>query len=186
MEMPSALLFLCVGNPLVTTDMFVFSLNKLFNNKSCSWWFSMAQCSCDITVMSFRSKPWWCILYFRSYRWVSDILASGLRRMLWLVPCSVQNFIHNWLKNLICMWHHCNAFINTYIDTPELPYNLISMILYKIGLLRGYAIRSGRRPEGSQRPQGGPQDRLASDFPRDVCLTVSRNHAVFLLSSTNI
>ena len=26
----------------------------------------------------------------------------------------------------------------------------------------------------------------ATDFPRDVCLTVSRNHAVFLLSSTNI
>ena len=28
--------------------------------------------------------------------------------------------------------------------------------VHKIGILRGYAIRSGRRPEGSQRPQGGP------------------------------
>ena len=27
---------------------------------------------------------------------------------------------------------------------------------------------------------------LATDFPRDVCLTVSRNHTVFLLSSRNI
>ena len=26
-----------------------------------------------------------------------------------------------------------------------------------IGILRGYAIRSGRRPEGGQRPPGGPQ-----------------------------
>ena len=30
----------------------------------------------------------------------------------------------------------------------------------KIGKLRGYAIRSGRRPEGSQRPQGGASGRL--------------------------
>ena len=45
------------------------------------------------------------------------------------------------------------------------------------GILCGYAIRSGRHPEGSQRP-GRP---AAADFPRDVCLTVSRNHIVFLL-----
>ena len=34
-----------------------------------------------------------------------------------------------------------------------------------------------------------PEDRRsapAADFPRDVCLTVSRNHTVFLLSNTNI
>ena len=37
--------------------------------------------------------------------------------------------------------------------------------VYKIGILRGYAIRSGRRPEGSQRPQGGPQVRLGRWLP---------------------
>ena len=57
------------------------------------------------------------------------------------------------------------------------------MQIYLIGILRGYAIRSGRHPEGSQRPPGRP---LATDFPRDVCLTISRNHKVFLLSSTYI
>ena len=57
----------------------------------------------------------------------------------------------------------------------------LTIYLYWIkGILRGYAIRSGRRPEGSQRP-GRPAVRpAAADFPRDVCLTVSRNHAVFL------
>ena len=39
-----------------------------------------------------------------------------------------------------------------------------------------YTIRSDRHPEGSQRPPA---------FSRDVCLTVSRNHKVFLLSSIN-
>ena len=34
-----------------------------------------------------------------------------------------------------------------------------------IGILRGYAIRSGRRPEGSQRPQGGPQVRPGRWLP---------------------
>ena len=34
-----------------------------------------------------------------------------------------------------------------------------------IGILRGYAIRSGRRPEGSQRPQGGPQVRPCRWLP---------------------
>ena len=46
------------------------------------------------------------------------------------------------------------------------------------GILRGYAIRSGRRPSGSQRP--GRIRPVAADFPRDLCLTASRNHAVFL------
>ena len=60
---------------------------------------------------------------------------------------------------------------------------MLTIYLYWIkGILRGYAKRSGRRPSGSQRPPGGPQVRpAAADFPRDVCLTVSRNHAVFLL-----
>ena len=40
------------------------------------------------------------------------------------------------------------------------------------GILCGYVIRSGRHPSV------GP---TAADFPRDVCLTVSRNHKVFLL-----
>ena len=40
---------------------------------------------------------------------------------------------------------------------------LLTTYLYWIkGILRGYAIRSGRRPEGSQRPQGGPQVRPGS------------------------
>ena len=54
-----------------------------------------------------------------------------------------------------------------------------------IGILRGYAIRSGRRSEGNQWPQGGPVSAPAADVPRDVCLTVSRNHTVFPLSSAN-
>ena len=39
-----------------------------------------------------------------------------------------------------------------------------------------------RHPEGSQRPLGWP---LATYFLRDVCLTISCNHKVFLLSNTN-
>ena len=38
----------------------------------------------------------------------------------------------------------------------------IFRIIHTIGILRGYAIRSGRRPEGSRRPQGGPQVRQTS------------------------
>ena len=59
---------------------------------------------------------------------------------------------------------------------------LLTTYLYWIkGILRGYAIRSGRRPSGSQRPGRTQVRPAAADFPRDVCLTVSRNHAVFLL-----
>ena len=52
---------------------------------------------------------------------------------------------------------------------------LLTTYLYWIkGILRGYAILSGsQRPGRTVRP-------AAADFPRDVCLTVSRNHAVFL------
>ena len=70
------------------------------------------------------------------------------------------------------------------------------------GIPRGYAIRSGRHPSGSHAvgPAAAdfPRDvcltvsrnhaavsPAAADFPRDVCLTVSRNHAVFLLYSVN-
>ena len=44
-------------------------------------------------------------------------------------------------------------------------YTYIYIYIYKIGILRGYAIRSGRRPEGSQRPQGGPQVRPGRWLP---------------------
>ena len=50
-----------------------------------------------------------------------------------------------------------------------------------IGIFCGYAIQSGRHPELSQRPLGRLQvDPPAADFPRDVCLTVLRNHKVIL------
>ena len=37
--------------------------------------------------------------------------------------------------------------------TKRYPVRDLHLIVYIIGILRGYAIRSGRRPEGSQRPQ---------------------------------
>ena len=55
-----------------------------------------------------------------------------------------------------------------------------------IGILCGYAIRSGRHSKGSQRQLGRPAvGPAAADFPRDVCLTVWPNHKVFLLYGTD-
>ena len=56
-----------------------------------------------------------------------------------------------------------------------------------IGTLCGYAIHS---PADIQWEVSGCRTNYrstpAADFPRDVCLTLSRKHKVFLLSSTNI
>ena len=82
--------------------------------------------------------------------------------------------------------NHSYVSIYIYMAFIQFIYNedwillLQCFTLNRIGILHGYAIQSGRRPEGSLR--SAP----AADFPRDVCLTVSRNHAVFLLSSTNV
>ena len=106
-------------------------------------------------------------------------------------------YIRHWVYTLVYLEYITMCCIRLYkLVSWRCSFNNVSCIIQVavfycrrqemsceiIGILRGYAIRSGRRPEGSQRPQGGP----AADFPRDVCLTVSRNHAVFLLSSTNI
>ena len=56
------------------------------------------------------------------------------------------------------------------------------------GILCGYAIRSGRRPEGSQRPQGGPQKYIvnktiaklwnykSNDLPKNVLPACAWRH----------
>ena len=53
------------------------------------------------------------------------------------------------------------CFLFTYV------YIRMHLCMHIIGILRGYAIRSGRRPEGSQRPQGGPQVRPGRWLPAD-------------------
>ena len=52
-------------------------------------------------------------------------------------------------NNIIRFTYQCIKWFTTF-------YVLNIIYIYIKGILRGYAIRSGRRPEGSQRPQGGP------------------------------
>ena len=80
---------------------------------------------------------------------------------------------------------HARTGKQLFVKSYDLPFQSVTVFilayvcLYWIkGIFWGYAIRSGRHPSGSQRPAVGP---AATDFPRDVCLTVSRNHKVLLL-----
>ena len=76
--------------------------------------------------------------------------------------------------------NHCVSHFKAQLAQLFLINHLICTYWIK-GILCGYAIRSGRHPEGSQRPPGRPAvGPAAADFPRDVCLTVSRNHKIFL------
>ena len=62
----------------------------------------------------------------------------------------IQKFVHSW-----------SHFWTLEFDIVA-PATRLFDISDIIGMLRGYAIRSGRRPEGSQRPQGGPPRPLTS------------------------
>ena len=82
----------------------------------------------------------------------------------------VTHVIQVWINNSSS--NHCISHFKAQLTQFLLIQHLMCTYWIK-GILCGYAIRSGRG-----RPAVGP---AAADFPQDVCLTVSRNHKVFLL-----
>ena len=81
-------------------------------------------------------------------------------------------------SDVIQVWMNSSSSNNciSHFKAQLVQLIFIYLIYWIKGILCGYAIRSGRHPSGS--PAVGPAD---ADFPRDVCLTVTRNHKVFLL-----
>ena len=100
---------------------------------------------------------------------------SGLRPsgFIWQVTSArlAGDVIQVWINSSSS--NHCISHFKAQLVQLFLIHHLICTYWIK-GIFCGYAIRSGRHPSGSQqlgRPVVGP---VAADFPRDVCLTVSR------------
>ena len=97
---------------------------------------------------------------------VRYIHIRNLSQFIMILLFSCRIYIHQcvYMCSLYLCIFLCNrASLKNSVTEWSTLYEI--SIFDKIGILRGYAIRSGRRPEGSQRPQGGPQVRPGRWLP---------------------
>ena len=97
-------------------------------------------------------------------------------------------------KTCIILWMQCmkKKIRNNWIPLATCQQATICLvcfflIIFMIGILCGYTIQTGRKPEGSHRPPDQPRQVDPSHWIPEGCMPdVSHNHNIFLLFSAYI